>query len=312
MNTQQFDGLVRLFEEAKDGSGNKLNMHYLLIKQGETEFFHAFNGRTEPSDVRSLSKTVMALILGTIIESRDDITEDTCVWPVLEPLCTLTSEENRPKLERIKIKHLLNHTMGFDRILMMRGDIADMDPAKYLDYIVNEPIVHEPGTHYLYSNAGIYSLSIFLQEFLGEDLQDYANRALFGPLKITDYKWERYGKYLAGATRLWLHPHDLLKIGEVLLHGGQGIVSPGWIERMKQFTDFTPGVDTPTNPYFRRWAYGSSLWLSNKNGIYFGHGTDGQTLAIIPDRQAIVITQSHQVDVVRLEELVDKAITLLY
>lgn len=312
MDQQQFDGLVDLFESATDGEGNKLAMHYLLVKEGEREFFHAFDGRSEPSDIRSLSKTVMAILAGTVAESRDDFDDDTPVWPIIEGLCTLTEESNRHMWEKVKIKHLLNHTIGFDRVLMMRGDIADMDPADYLNYIVNEPIVHEPGTHYLYSNAGFYTLSVVLQELLGEDLQDYANRVLFGPLEITDYRWERYGRYLAGATRLWLDPHDLLKIGELLLDGGQGIVSPQWIERMKQFTDFTPAQDTPTNPYFRRWAYGSSLWLSNKNGIFFGHGTDGQSLAIIPDRQAVVITTAHQGDVVRLEELVDKAITLLY
>lgn len=312
MDSQQFNGLVKLFESATDRDGDTLNMHYLLVKQGENEHFHAFNGRTDPSDIRSLAKTVLALIAGTVIESRDDLNEDTPVWPILEPLCTLTREENREKLQRVKIKHLLNHTIGYDQILMMRGDIAGMDPGDYIDHIINAPIVHEPGTHYLYSNAGFYLLSIVLQELLGEDLQDYADRVLFGPLDITDYTWERYGKYLAGATRLWLAPHDLLKIGEVLLRGGQNIVPARWIERMKQFTDFTPAVDTPTNPLFRRWAYGSSLWLSNRNGIFFGHGTDGQTLAIIPDREAVVITTAHQVDVSRLEELVDKTISLLY
>lgn len=312
MDSQQFDGLVKLFESATDGDGDKLNMHYLLVKQGETEFFHAFGGRTELSDVRSIAKTVMALITGTIVESRADFNEDMPVWPILEPLCTLTNEENRGKLEQVKIKHLLNHTIGYDEILMMRGDIGNMDPADYIDHIVNAPIIHEPGDHYLYSNAGFYLLSVVLQELLGEDLQDYADRAFFGPLGITDYRWERYGIYLAGATRLWLAPHDLLKIGELLLHGGQGIVSARWIERMKQFADFTPGVDTPTNPLFRRWAYGSSLWLSNRNEIFFGYGTDGQSLAIVPDRDAIVITTAHQVDVTRLEELVDKALTLLY
>ena len=45
---------------------------------------------------------------------------------------------------------------------------------------------------------------------------------------------------------------------------------------------------------------------------FLGHGTDGQTLAIVPDRDAIVITTATQTDVKRLEELVDKAIELLY
>lgn len=312
MDNQQFEGIVDLFESATDKDGNNLNMHYLLVKQGERKFFHAFNGRKEPSDVRSISKTILTLVAGTLIESRDDLTEDTAVWPILEPLCTLTNEGNREKLERVKIKHLLNHTIGYDTVLMMRGDIGHLDPSEYIDYIVNAPIVHEPGTRYLYSNAGFYLLSVVLQEILGEDLEDYVQRVLFNPLGITEYTWERYGKYLAGATRLWLDPHDLLKIGEVLLHGGQGIVSPKWIERMKQFTEFTPGVDTPTNPLFRRWAYGSSLWLGKRNQIFFGHGTDGQSLVIVPDRDAIVITTAHQVDVTRLEELVDKTVALLY
>lgn len=312
MDQQQFDGLVQLFEEAKDGSGKPLQMQYLMIREGSEEYLHTFGDHTGPSDIRSISKTVLALILGTVIESRDDLNEDTPIWPVIGKLCEVDDPENLEKWQHIKIKHLLNHTIGFDRILMMRGDIADMDPSEYINYIVNEPIIHEAGAYYLYSNAGFYLLSIYLQEFLGEDLQDYANRVFFGPLGIEEYEWERYGKYLAGATRLWLLPHDLLKIGEVLLEGGRGIVSPEWIERMKQFTTFTPQVDTPTNPYFRRHAYGSSLWLSNKGNIFFGHGTDGQTLAIVPDRDAVVITTATQSDVKRLEELVDKAIELLY
>lgn len=84
MDRQQFDRLVDLFESATDGDGDKLNMHCLLIKQGETEFFHAFGGRIEPLDIRSLSKTIMALITGTIMESRDDFTEDTPVWPAIQ------------------------------------------------------------------------------------------------------------------------------------------------------------------------------------------------------------------------------------
>ncbi|MBM9432637.1 serine hydrolase domain-containing protein [Flaviflexus equikiangi] len=305
----EFDGLVDLFESARDRNGDRLAMHYLAVKQGEREFCHAFGDRTEPSDIRSISKTVMAILLGTVNDST--FTEDTPLWPILEPLCVLSNEENRERLSRVKVKHLLNHTIGFDRALMMRDDIIDLDPADYISHIVNTPIVHEPGTHYLYSNAGFYLLSVVLQEVLGEDLKEYADRVLFRPLGIEQPEWERYGDYLAGATRLWLYPRDLIAIGEVLLHGGRGIVSADWIERMKQFTAFTPSADTPTNPYFRRWAYGSSLWLGKRDGIYFGHGTDGQSLVIVPQRQAIIVTLAHQRDVRRLEELVDKAITLL-
>lgn len=312
MDQQIFDRAVHDFENAKDKHGDPLNMHYLLVKQGDNEFFHRFNDRRDPSDIRSLSKTVMALIAGTVAETRDDFDENTFVWPIIEPVAHLTNLANLPNLNKLQVKHLLNHTIGFDQVLLMRGDIAGVDPFTYVDHIVNAPIVHEPGEHYLYSNAGFYLLGVLLQELLGEDLLAYADRVLFARLGITDYRWEKYGDYLAAATRLWLYPHDLLKIGEVLLNGGQGIVSPQWIERMKQFTAYTPEVDTPTNPYFRRYAYGSSLWLGEMKGIFFGHGTDGQTLAIVPEKQAIVLTTAHQVDVTRLEEIVDQLIADIY
>lgn len=311
MDQQQFDDLVQLFEEAKDGSGNPLQMQHRLVKQGTNEYSHTFREHTGPVDVRSIAKTVLALILGTVIESRSNLTEDTPAWPVLGKLCEVRDPANLEKWQHVRIKHLLNHTIGFDRPPMLRSDIQNMDPAGYIDYIVNEPIIHEVGAHFQYSNAGYYLLAAYLQELLDEDLEGYARRVLFNPLGITEYQWDRYGKYLAGATRLWLLPHDLLKIGEVLLEGGCGVVSPEWVEHMKQPTALTPHADRPTNRYFRRYAYGQSLWLSNTDGVFFASGTGGQTLTIVPKHDAIVVTTAMQQDKERLEELVDRAIGLL-
>lgn len=312
MDQKKFDEAVELFETATDEHGNKLNMHYLLVSQGDKQFLHRFNDRSEPSDVRSISKTVLALIAGIAMESHDDFDEDLPVWPILRQISTLQNQDNLDRLERLKVKHLLNHTIGYDQTLMMRGDITDLDPFTYVDHIINAPIVYEPGVHYLYSNAGFYLLSVILQEYLGEDLLTYADRVFFSKLGIEDYKWEKYGNYLAGATRLWLQPEDLLQVGELFLQDGGGLVSKQWAERLRQFTAYTPEVDTPTNPYFRRYAYASGLWLGEKPNIYFGHGTDGQTLAMIPDKNAVVITTAHQVDVKRLEEIVDHIIAGLH
>lgn len=295
IDQEKFQRFTELFESARDGQGQPLNMHYLLVRQGDQEFVHRFNGRQKPSDIRSLCKTIMSLIAGIVAESHDDFDEEMLVWPILERVASLTNLDNLPRLQQVKVKHLLNHTIGFDQLLMMRGDIVDLDPADYVNHVVNTPIVHDPGVHYLYSNAGFYLLSVVLQEYLGEDLYDYANRVLFAPLGIINPTWERYGNYVAGATRLWLQPEDLRQIGKVLLEDGAGIVSAQWLERLRQVTALTPGVDTPTNPHFRRHAYAHGLWLGAKDGIYFGHGTDGQTLAIVPQQQAIVVTTAHQV-----------------
>src|SRR5690625_5205387 len=85
----------------------------------------------------------------------------------------------------------------------MRDDITHLDPFAYLHYIVNYPIVYEPGEYYLYSNAGFYLLGVVLQEFLQEDLLIFIKRELLDPLGVKNFKWEKYGDYIAGATRLW-------------------------------------------------------------------------------------------------------------
>ncbi len=69
------------------------------------------------------------------------------------------------KIRKVQIKHLLTHTIGYEDVLLMRQDIEEMEGNDYINYLVNYPIVHEPGEYYLYSNAGSYLLSVVLQEF---------------------------------------------------------------------------------------------------------------------------------------------------
>ena len=116
---------------------------------------------------------------------------------------------------------------------------------------------------------------------------------------------------MAGATRLWLFPEDLLKIGEVLLsqgfYQGQKIVSLDFIEFMKKKTSITKHHHN-NNLHYQRYAYGSGLWL-NSEDLYFGHGSDGQNLVIIPSQKAIILTLSNQSEVDSLEKIIDGIIT---
>ncbi len=192
----------------------------------------------------------------------------------------------------------------------MRNDVADRDPFTYLDYLINEPLMHEAGDYYLYSNAGFYLLSVVLQEFINEDLLGFFERNLFQELEIEDYRWEKYGNYLAGATRLWMNALDLLKIGELLLgkglYQGKRLVSKEWIDKILIPTTYTSNVDSPKRT-FRRYAYGSGIWLAIES-IFFGHGTDGQTLIMVPDKNSIILTLAHQKEIIQLENILNSII----
>src|SRR5699024_11921472 len=62
------------------------------------------------------------------------------------------------------------------------------------------------------------------------------SRELFNPLGIETFKWEKYGPYIAGATRLWLLPEDLMKFSELLLNDGKiegkELLTKDWLEKM--------------------------------------------------------------------------------
>lgn len=311
INQEKFNDYVKQLKNASDRKHQPLELHYLSVYQNQKTWSYQFKKEGSLSDIRSLSKTIMTILLGQLLEAqafKTPINLDTYVYPFLKEMITLTNQANETALNQIQIRHLLNHTIGYDDVLMMRDDIKDIDPHQYLNYLMNYPIIHQPGSHYLYSNAGFYLLSILLQTLLNQDLEVTFNQYLFKDLNITNYQWERYGPYLAGATRLWLHPHDLLKIGQLLLNDGyyqnKQIISPRWIAQMKTITSLTPHVDQPQRT-FRRYAYGHGLWLAKDNDIFFGHGTDGQTLIIVPHKNMIVLTLSHQRDVLALENILN-------
>lgn len=309
MNTEKFKNLVTYYENQRNKNGEKVDIKHLLVYQNGKYKTHAFQ-KNKLSDIRIISKTVMTLLFGRICTLQKCLSEETFIYPVIKETVELTNEANLEKLENLQVKHLLTHTIGYGDVLLMRGDIKDRDPHSLVDYLVNHPIVHNPGEYYLYSNAGFYLLSVFLQELLGRDLLEVADEVLFSKLNITEYRWEKYGNYLAGATRLWLYPEDLLKIGQLLLnkgsYQGEQLITEEWIEKMITLTNHTPDVDNE-DFIFRRYGYGYGIWLA-KDSFYFGHGTDGQVLAILPDEDLIIITLSSESDIFAIEEGVEKFI----
>lgn len=313
MNSQIFDTLVQVFQDRIDKRQKPLKLHDLLIHQDGQTYQYNFLNAESKSDIRSISKTVMTLLVGRVHrlskEGRYPTFDlDTYVYPIIKDVITVTCTENLPYLKKVQLRHLLTHSVGYEDVLLMRGDLQTIPMDELVNFTVNAPIVHEPGTHYLYSNAGFYLLSVTLQEFLQEPLEDFARREFFGPLGIQDWEWEYYGSYLAGATRLWLKPDALLKISQVIQNqgplNGESFIPESWIHDMSQPQFLTPQVDHPER-VFRRYAYGLGIWLAKENGIVFGHGTDGQMMVLVPQKKAILIVLADQPDLQPIEELID-------
>ncbi|NLY62976.1 MAG: serine hydrolase [Erysipelothrix sp.] len=302
------------FESFRDKDNNKINIHYLSLWKDDKSYIHSFNNFVGPCDIRSISKTVMTLLTGIVKDLYPDFDEDTFIYQIIKDIIDIGDDKTKEMFKKIQVKHLLTHTIGYDKVLLMRDDIKDMDPDTYLDYIVNNEIRYNPGEYYLYSNAGFYILGVVLETFINEDLLTFANRHLFYKLDIVDHAWEKYGDYLAAATRLWLRPEDLLKIGQVFLSKGvynqERIVSETWIEYMQTFTVETPSVDQESR-VFRRYAYAKGMWLAKDPSISFAHGTDGQILILLPKVNAIILTLANQNNLKDLEAILNDMVVEL-
>lgn len=270
----------------------KIDMDSLIIySKSEGILFEKFSD--ERINVRSIAKVVTSLACGILIEkSHGDLNEDTLIYDILKDRVSIANRKNIPKLKKIRVKDCLTHTMGYRDIILMNKDIIDLNKDKLLDYTLSYPLYYEPGKEFLYSNAGYYVLSSTMEEYLGYDLYDFINENLFKKLDISFPRWERYGKYLVGASKLYLNSQDLLRLGKLILneglYEGERIVSSSWIRKMSS------RLYKNDKDYIDRSAlsddyYGYSLW-TGKDDLVYASGTGGQYVIFLEKEGIIIVT----------------------
>lgn len=249
------------------------------------------NNIKEKLNIRSLAKTVLALACGILIDkSRGDFNENTYVLDLIRDKIKIRNKSNIKYLKKIRIKDLLSHTIGYRDILLMSKDIEDDDDL--LDFLINYPIHYEPGEYFLYSNAGYYLLSVCMQEYLAYDLMDFIADNLFKKLSIDMPKWDRFGPYIFGASRLYLSAEDLYKIGAVLLNDGsfegESVVSSSWTYKMKS-SFYNYRNDEKDRGFLSKKSYGYGIWTSTRD-IKFATGTGGQYIILLENEGIIIVT----------------------
>ena len=248
-------------------------------------------------NVRSIAKTILALACGILIEKHIGFNEETYIYPIINNKVNLSNTKNEKHLKQIKVKHLLTHSIGYRDILLMSKDINKFNVGNLLTEVINHPIYYKPGTYFLYSNASYFILAAVMEEVLGYDLFDFIEENLFHHLAIKNAKADKYGDYLAGATKFYLSADDLLKIGKLLLNNGnfegRQIVNSAWIKKMK--TPYFDNNQEAKQKYLSEDYYGYSLWQS-ENGIIFASGTGGQLIVLLEKLATIIVTTNNGSD----------------
>ena len=188
-------------------------------------------------DLRSMSKSVVGLLYG--IALSDGIVP-TLEEPLLSALPKYKDLTNK-NLLRITAADVLTMQLGFEwdeSLPYSDARNSEISMERLTDrcrYVLERPIVHEPGKHWEYSGGGTALLACMLEEASGSSLMEYARSKLFSPLGIDTVEWVQGadGKEIA-ASGLRLRPRDMVKFGRLILnkgrHHGKQIVPKDWIE----------------------------------------------------------------------------------
>lgn len=267
-------------------------------------------------DVRSISKTVLSLTCGILInESRGEFNLESYIYPIIKNKMNLENKKNLAYLKEIKVKHLLTHTTGYRDLLLYSKDIRESDYDDLFDYVINYPLYHRPGTHFLYSNAGYYLIAITMEEYLKYDLFDFVQDKLLKPLGIENRSWGKFGNYIAGATKINLNAYDMLKIGQLIINNGYyddlQIVDSNYIDVMQK--PYNESMYEVKRKYISEDYYGYGIWISER-GVVFASGTGGQLIVILKDKNMIIVTTNSGSDSksYKIKSDIDKLVDIIY
>lgn len=189
--------------------------------------------------------------------------------------------------ENITLANLLTMTAGFD----WTDDInwAQMVGAEnQMEYILNLPMIFEPGYSFNYDTGGTHLLSAIIHKAVGNSTLEFAQEYLFEPIGISDYSWEqdKQGDYYGGHG-IYMTPRDMARFGYLYLNegmwDGEEIIHPDWVGNTTQtIIDFGGGE-----------GYGALWWISDGMGYYAARGRHGQIIYVVPEHDIVAVVTSY-------------------
>ncbi len=144
----------------------------------------------------SLSKPITAVAVLKLAEEKK-LELDTPAFDIVRLQAVLKPVTlPDPRLKKVTVRHLLQHTGGWDKELsydpMFRArEIAGVvgvacppGPRDIIHYMLGEPLDFAPGTRYAYSNFGYCTLGRVIEEVSGQPYEQFVQEKVLAPIGI--------------------------------------------------------------------------------------------------------------------------------
>jgi len=255
----------------------------------------------------SVSKSFTSTAVGLAVAEGRLSTDD----PVLDffPDERPSETETGDFLASLSVQHLLTMTTG--HVVDTWPFLVERSDGDWIKAFLNVPIVHPPGTHFLYNTGATYILSAIVQKTTGMKLIDYLQARLFDPLGIQNATWQESPQGIAvGGYGLSLKTEDLARFGQLYLQqgrwGDRQILPEAWVEAATSAQ--VSGSNDNTQSDWTQ-GYGYQFWRC-RHGAYQASGVFGQGCLVLPKQDAVLVFTGG-IDVLEYQQLLDLAWTVL-
>ena len=285
--------LGRISRQIAASDDHKLHS-LLVVRHGRLafeEYYHG-HGPHNPHDLRSATKSITSLLTGIAIDQGALAGPDAPLMETLGPSYPDVQDKGD-----LTLRHLLTMQSGLDcddGDRRTEGQEDRMYRSKdWVRTFLSLARPYAPGDTTRYCTGGVVALGEAIAQATGQDVPDFAEGTLFGPLGIANHRWARFDENRKTDTggHLLLTPQGLAKIGLLVLQegmwNGQRLVSANWIRRST-----APVTEIGGNPYGFLWwrnslAYGPAG--EQRYDVISARGNGGQVLFIVPEFELVVV-----------------------
>ena len=260
----------------------------LLIVKNDTliteKYFRGTSVNTA-FNTQSATKSFVSILVGIAIDKGLIKNENVRIKDLIPEYYNANAET---KKDSITIKHLLTMQAGWDN-----NDNRNLKGYDWIATAMSNKLQYQPGAAFLYTNISPQFLIYILEKQSKQNIIDFANTNLCGPLNITIADWLKTpNNKCIGGGPLFMTSRDMARFGQLLIKrgiiNGKKIVDSTWINKstMNYVKNSLMSEEVPAK------GYGYLMWIDNykNHEIWLAAGAGGQYIMMVPELNMILVT----------------------
>lgn len=267
-------------------------VHSILIYKNDQlvleEYFYGYDENTQ-HQTRSANKPFIGALLGIAIEKGFIKSEKEKLLPFF--VTRYPDIENMDDRKRaVTIEDFLTYRHGMDcennNPESQGNELLMMESKDWVKHTLDLPMVAKAGTYSSYCTGCSLTLGSLIEIVTTKKIEAFAQKHLFEPLGITNYRWTFEPNPASTTTfnQMYLTPRDLIKLAKMYKDGGQWngqqIIPQAWV---------TKTFDMEEGDYGYLWEHKYFVVDGKQYNSYLASGNGGQKINIWPELDMITV-----------------------